>query len=84
MWTIFKVFIEFVTMLFLFFVCFFAREAWGILDPWLGIKPTDPALEGEVLTLDHQGSPLIVAFISEINLLLDTLGQSVELPLLGD
>ena len=83
MWTIFKVFIEFVTMPFPFFVCFFAWEACGILDPRLGIKPAHPALEGEVLTLDHQG-PLIVAFISEINLLLDTLGQSVELPLLGD
>ena len=83
MWTIFKVFIEFVTILFLFFfVWCFGWEACGILDPWLGIKPAHRALKGEVLTLGYWGSPLIVAFISEINLL-DTLGQSVALPLLG-
>ena len=29
---------------------FFGREACGILAPRPGIKPTPPALEGEVLT----------------------------------
>ena len=34
MWTILKVFIEFVTILLLFYVLvFFGREACGILDP---------------------------------------------------
>ena len=48
MWTNFKVFIEFVTILLLF--CFFGREACGILAPRpeLGIEHAAPALEGEV------------------------------------
>ena len=57
MWTIFKVFIEFVTVLLMFYVLFFfffffpfGCEAWGILAPRPGIKPTPPALEGKVLT----------------------------------
>ena len=51
MQTIFKVFIEFVTILLLF------QEACGILAFWPGIKPGFPALEGNALPLDHQGSP---------------------------
>ena len=44
MWTIFKVFTEFVTMLLLFYVLvFFIRGAGGILAPWPGIEPTLPA-----------------------------------------
>ena len=53
MWTIFKVFIEFVTILllgFFFMFWFFGCEARGILAPRAGIKPAPPALEGEVLT----------------------------------
>ena len=65
MWTLFKVFMEFVKILFLlytfafytfFFFCFkilllgFGHEACRILAPQPGIKPAAPALEGEVLT----------------------------------
>ena len=51
MWTIFKVFIEFVTILLLFYLLgFFGQEACGLSAPWPGIEPTCPALEGEVLT----------------------------------
>ena len=51
MWTIFKVFIEFITILLLLFMFwFFSQEACGILAPLPGIKPTPPALEGKVLT----------------------------------
>ena len=50
MWTIFKVFIQFVTILFLFCVWFFGHEACGLLASQTGIEPTSPALEGEVLT----------------------------------
>ena len=62
--TIFKVFIEFVTvMLLLFMFCFlfifFAQEACGILARWPGFKHMPPALEGKVLPLVHQGSPSI-------------------------
>ena len=48
----FKVFIEFITKLLLFYVlfCFLGYEACGILVPLPGIKPRLPALEGEVLT----------------------------------
>ena len=49
-WTILKLFIEFVTILLLFFMFhFFGHEAQGILAPQPGIKPTPPAWEGEVL-----------------------------------
>ena len=58
MWTIFKIFIEFVTMFLWFYVFgFLAVEACGILIVWPGIEPILPAVEGEVLTTDHQESP---------------------------
>ena len=49
MWTIFKVFTEFITILLL---CFgvFGCEVCGILGPRPGIKPAAPELEDEVLT----------------------------------
>ena len=55
-WTIFKVFIAFVTILLLIFMFWgfvsflFGWKECGISAPWLGIEPTPPALEGEVLT----------------------------------
>ena len=59
-WTIFEVFIEFVKILFLFYVLFFfGHEACGILVPQTGIKPTASALEGEVLTTESLGKPYI-------------------------
>ena len=54
MWTIFKVFIEFVTTLLLLFM-FFGCEACGILASQPGIEPVPPALEGEVLTTGLPG-----------------------------
>ena len=52
MWTLFKVFIEFVTVLLLLFMfCFFGHEACVILAPPPGIDPSLSALEGEVLTI---------------------------------
>ena len=50
MWTIFKVFIEFVTVLLLFYVLLFGCQACGILALQPGIKPASPAMEGEALT----------------------------------
>ena len=51
MWIIFKVFIEFVTIVLLFFMfCFFGQEACGILAPRARIEPAPPALESEILT----------------------------------
>ena len=56
MWTIFKVSIEFVTILLLFYVFwFFGREACGIPAPRPGIEPAPPALEGEVPTTGPPG-----------------------------
>ena len=55
MWTIFQVFIEFVTILLRFMFWFFGHEACGILSPLPGIKPSPPALEGEVLTTGPPG-----------------------------
>ena len=40
-----------------FFFFFFGHKACGILDPQPGMEPPSPALEGEVLTMDHQVSP---------------------------
>ena len=49
MWTIFKVFIEFVTILLLFYVFFWLRSMWD-LSSQPGIELAPPALEGKVLT----------------------------------
>ena len=61
MGTIFKVCIEDVTILLLFFFLmfwFFGHKACGILAPRPGIEPIPPALEGGFLATDHQGVPL--------------------------
>ena len=50
----FKVFIKFVTILFLFYVLVFYLKVCGILAPQPGFEPSCLALEGEVL---HTGSP---------------------------
>ena len=56
MWTIFKVFIEFVTILLLIFMFWrFGHNARRILAPWPGIKPVLPASEGGVLTTGLSG-----------------------------
>ena len=46
----FKVFIEFVTILVLFYVLVFGSRAYGILALWPGIQSEPPVLEGDVLT----------------------------------
>ena len=67
MGTILKVFIEFITILLLFygffFVFFFGPGACRILAPQPGIKPTSPALQGEVLTIGPWGKSLHVDLI---------------------
>ena len=64
MWIIFNVFIEFVTVLFLYYVWggFFGHEACGILARWRGTKLTPPALEGKVLTTGPPGNSLNLFF----------------------
>ena len=47
-WTLLKVFIEFVTILLLVYILAFWVQAYRILAPQPGIEPTPPALEGEV------------------------------------
>ena len=49
MWSIFKVYIRLVTILFLFYVLGFWLWGCGILRPWPRIEPALPALEGQVL-----------------------------------
>ena len=54
MWTIFKVFIEFVTILLWFYVLvFWLQVMWDLSSP--GIEPTPPALEGEVVITGPPG-----------------------------
>ena len=56
MWTTFKVFIEFVTILLPFYVFgFFGCKAYGILASRSGIEPMSPALEGKFLTTGLPG-----------------------------
>ena len=50
MWTIFKVFIKYVTILLLVYTLRFGHEACGILPSQPGLEPAPLALEGEVLT----------------------------------
>ena len=64
MWTVFKVFIEFVTILLLFYVFwFFGPEACGTLAPQPGIEPARLVLEGEVLTTALPGKSHMLAII---------------------
>ena len=51
MWTIFKVFIEFVTVLLLFYIFCLVHEACGILALQPRIGPLPPARQVKVLTL---------------------------------
>ena len=63
MWSIFKVFIEFVTIFFLFYVLVFWLQCmWDLSFP-TGIEPTPSALEGEVWTTGLPGSPKLVILI---------------------
>ena len=56
MWVIFKVFIEFVTTLLLFYILgFFGRETCGILVLRPGIERVPPVSESEVLTTGPPG-----------------------------
>ena len=63
MWTVLKVFIEFLAILFLFYVCFsgwgegrgVAPRACGMLTPQPGIKTAPPVWEGQVLTTGPPG-----------------------------
>ena len=49
--TIFKVYVEFVTILLVFYILFFyGPEDCGILAPLPGLEPAHPTLEGDVLT----------------------------------
>ena len=64
MWTIFKLFFEFVTILLLFYTlvcffcccCFFSCKASVILAPWSRSEPATPTLEGSLNPLDRLGS----------------------------
>ena len=60
MWAVFKVFIEFVSILLLFCILFFSgHEACGILVPQLGIETISPFIE--VLATEPPGrSPNIL------------------------
>ena len=55
MWTIFKVFLEFVTILLRFLFCFFGHEARGTLVPRRGMERAPPPLESKVLTTGPPG-----------------------------
>ena len=61
MWAIFKVFIEFVAILLLFYV-FFGQETCGILDLWSEIELSLPALEHKVLSTGPPGKSQSVLF----------------------
>ena len=57
MWTIFKVFIDFVTILLVFRVLAFWPQGMWDLSSRPRAQTTTPALEGEVLTSGLPGTP---------------------------
>ena len=57
MWIILKLFIEFVTVLLLFYFLAFWLWACGILASQAGIERAPAALEGEAVTTGPPGSP---------------------------
>ena len=59
MWTIFTVFIEFITILLLFYVLGFLPGGMWILAPWPGVEPTPPELEREVFTTRSAGKSVL-------------------------
>ena len=62
-WTIFKLFTEFATILLLFYVLVLWPWGMGISAPWPGIKPIPPALEGKVLTIGLPGKSLFAVVL---------------------
>ena len=70
MWTIFKVFIELITILLLFYVLvFWPQGMWDLRSPTRDRTPP-PALEGKVLTAGPPGkSPLMSILKQQITLL---------------
>ena len=60
--TLFKLFIEFLTILVLVYVLVFWPRGIEILAPRSGIEPAPPALEGEVLTTGPPGEPQMSLF----------------------
>ena len=64
MWTIFKVFIEFITVLILFYVSVFWPQGMWELSSGSGRDQTwTPALEGKVLTTGSPGKFLSIRFL---------------------
>ena len=81
MWTMFKVFIECITVLLLFY----EHKACVILAPRPGMKPTPSALKGEVVTTGPPGKSSEVLFLMLLRwvaLLLRGLGSAQ--PVTGD
>ena len=61
MWTIFKVFVEFITVLLLFHILvFWPGGMWDLSSQ--AREPAPSALEGEVLTTGLPGSPSAIIF----------------------
>ena len=72
--TIFKVFIEFITILLLFFMFwFFGHEACGILVSHSEIEPAPPELEGKVLPAGRPEKSLLHDFLLNYNFSADPL-----------
>ena len=69
MWTIFKGYIEFVTILLLFYVLDFWCKACGVIAPWPGIELPFPSLEGKVLTTGLPGKSLFLIISQNYDML---------------
>ena len=65
MWTIFEVFIEFVTILLLMFMLFVDPEACGILVLRSGTESVTLALKGGVLTTGPPGESLSIEVFTQ-------------------
>ena len=60
-----KVFIEFATVLLLFYVLALGRQACGLLASRPGTEPTPPTLEGNALTTGPPGKSSIYSYIQQ-------------------
>ena len=68
MWTIFKVFTEFITILLFYVLVFWLWGTW-YLSPWPGIESAPPALEGEVLATGPSGKSRLVHLLVTLQIL---------------
>ena len=78
MWTIFSLYWICYNIASVFMLWFFGPKACWTLAPWPGIKPTPPALEGEVSTIEPPGKSPTKNSQHELSLPLSTQCMKIQ------